>query len=140
MARGPNSGSAVPSGTNNDFFSGLPGENTDREDLYKSWIEVFNSALKTVLPKGLWGHPDIHFVPMKGLKNQMPQYLKHNDGKHLNYEGNRKMMSIIKSKILSALHKFCMRDLALSLGASWLPSVTGLVKAYESMVPYTLLK
>ncbi len=120
--------------TNPDFFSGLPGENTDGEDLYKSWIEVFNSAL------GFLGHPDIHFVPMKGLKSQMPQFLMDTDGKHLNYEGNWKIMAIIKSKTLSAIRKFCMRDLALDLGDSWLPSVMGLVEQYESGVPFALLK
>ncbi len=120
---------------NTDFFSGLPGENTDGEDLYRSWIEVFNATLKEALPKGYLGHPDIHFVPMKGLKNQMPLYLLATDGKHLNYEGNRKMMAIIKSKTLSAMRKFCMRDLAMEMGDSWLPSVTGLAEQVGSGVP-----
>ncbi len=121
---------------NTDVFSGLPGENKNGEDLYKSWIGVFKSAL----PKGSLGHPDIHFVPMKGLKSLMTYYLMKTDSKHLNYEGNRKMMAIIKSKTLSAIRKFCMRDLALDLGDSWLPSVTGLVKQFGSGVPFALLK
>ncbi len=94
--------------SNTDFFTGLPGENKDGEELYKGWIEVFNNTLT--------------------------------DGKHLNLDGNRKMMKIIKSKILSDLKKFCMRDLCYSLGASWLPSVMGLVKANDAMTPFMELK
>ncbi len=65
----------------------------------------------------------------------MPLYLMSQDGKHFNYEGNRKMMAIIKSKTLGAMHTFCMRDLASELGQSWLPSVTGLREQTAVGVP-----
>ncbi len=89
----------------------------------------FNEVLKSALPKGQKGHPDIHYVPLVGMAQWMPQYLKKSDGKHLNVEGNRKLMKNIKSKIYSDLQRECMRDIRYRLGADWLPSVMGLVES-----------
>ncbi len=74
--------------SNSDFFTGIPGDNEDRELLYREKIGLFNSVLRTALPKGVKGHPNVHFVPLMGMAPVMLRYLKTRDGKHLNFDGN----------------------------------------------------
>ncbi len=74
-------------------------------------ISKFNFELTKALLKGPKGHPDIHYVPMKGMTNMMLRYLKPLDGKHLNFEGNRKFMKNLKSTILGDLMKECLMSL-----------------------------
>ncbi len=59
------------------------------------------------------------------MASWMPHYLKPSDGKHLNFEGNRKFMKCIKSKIYSDLRRDCMRDIKQSMGST----VMGLVES-----------
>ncbi len=97
--------------SNTDFLMGLPGHNADGESLYWEMISKLNCELKKALPKGPKGHPDIHYVPMKGMSTTMLHYLKPQDGKHLNFEGNRRFMKNLKYTIWRNLMKGCLMSL-----------------------------
>ena len=82
--------------TNVDFHPDFGVSREDGESLYIEKLEKFHQLIK----EDVQGHPDIHFLPLKGMYYQMSDWLKPGDGKHLSKEGVNKLHLMINQQTI----------------------------------------
>ena len=93
--------------SNQDFHPDFGVSREDGESLYIEKLVKFHDQIK----EHVKDHPDIHYLPLKGMYYQMLDWLKPEDGKHLTKKGVNKLHLMLKQQIISISSKNAITDM-----------------------------